>query len=131
RQLFDVNQTEPAEGDLLVVLLSSHSAQFGLVADSFRGEQDLVVRPLDSRLGKVPNISAAALLDDGSPVLIVDVEDLTRSIEEVLRGGRLRRLSRPEGDGKQRARKRVLVVDDSITVREVQRQLLSSKGYEV
>jgi two-component system sensor histidine kinase and response regulator WspE len=130
RQVFDVAEREPAEGDLLLVLFSSYSGQYGLVVDGFRGEQDLVVRPLDPRLGKVPNVAAAALLDDGSPVLIADVEDLTRSIEEILRGGTLRRAGRAGADGR-RGRKRVLVVDDSITVREVQRQLLSNHGYEV
>jgi two-component system sensor histidine kinase and response regulator WspE len=130
RQVFDVAEREPAEGDLLLVLFSGYSGQYGLVVDGFRGEQDLVVRPLDPRLGKVPNIAAAALLDDGSPVLIADVEDLTRSIEEILRGGTLRRAGRAGADGR-RGRKRVLVVDDSITVREVQRQLLSNSGYEV
>jgi two-component system sensor histidine kinase and response regulator WspE len=130
RQVFDVAECEPAEGDLLLVLFSGYSGQYGLVVDGFRGEQDLVVRALDPRLGKVPNISAAALLDDGSPVLIADVEDLTRSIEEILRGGTLRRAGRAGADGR-RACKRVLVVDDSITVREVQRQLLSNSGYEV
>jgi two-component system, chemotaxis family, sensor histidine kinase and response regulator WspE len=130
RQMFDVAEREPAEGELLLVLFSSHSGQYGLVVDGFRGEQDLVVRPLDARLGKVPNISAAALLDDGSPVLIADVEDLTRSIEDILRGGTLRRAGRA-GEGARRGRKRILVVDDSITVREVQRQLLNNRGYEV
>jgi two-component system, chemotaxis family, sensor histidine kinase and response regulator WspE len=130
RQVFDVAEREPAEGELLLVLFSSHSGQYGLVVDDFRGEQDLVVRPLDARLGKVPNISAAAVLDDGSPVLITDVEDLTRSIEDILRGGTLRRAGRA-GEGSRRGRKRILVVDDSITVREVQRQLLSNRGYEV
>jgi len=96
---------------------------------SFRGEQDLVVRPLDARLGKVPNLSAAAILDDGSPVLIVDVEDLLRSMDQFIQTGSLVRCeTRPTGSAR---KKRVLVVDDSITVREVERQLLLHKGYEV
>jgi two-component system sensor histidine kinase and response regulator WspE len=131
RQIFDVGEKETPPEDLFVVLFSSNTGQYGLIVDDFRGEQDLVVRPLDSRLGKVPNISAAALLDDGSPVLIADVEDLTRSIEEVLKTGRLRRATRDEKANGHKARKRVLVVDDSITVREVQRQLLGNKGFEV
>ena len=45
---------------------------------------------------KFPPISAAALMDDGSPVLIVDVDDLTRSVETLLHGGRLRGLGRSE-----------------------------------
>ncbi len=131
RQIFDVGDRETPQADLFVVLFSSQVGQYGLIVDDFRGEQDLVVRPLDARLGKVPNISAAALLDDGAPVLIADVEDLTRSIEEVLKTGRLRRASRTELVAERKTRKRVLVVDDSITVREVQRQLLGNKGFEV
>src|SRR5262249_39989033 len=90
---------------------------------------DLVVRPLDPRLGKVPNVSAAAILDDGSPVLIADVEDLIRSMDHFIQAGSLRRCD-VKGE-REVARKRVLVVDDSITVREVERQLLRGHGYDV
>ncbi len=117
--------------ELFVVLFSNHADQYGLVVDGFLGEQDLVVRPLDPRLGKVPNISAAAVLDDGSPALIIDVDDVRRAIERLLETGKLERTD--EGNRRQGAgrKKRVLVVDDSITVREVERQLLTSRGYEV
>jgi two-component system, chemotaxis family, sensor histidine kinase and response regulator WspE len=120
----------PSPGDeFAVLLLSDTTGTYGLVVDSFRGEQDLVVRPLDPRLGKVPNLSAAAILDDGEPVLIVDVEDLIRSTDQYIQIGALSRCdTRPTGPAR---RKRVLVVDDSITVREVERQLLLHKGYDV
>jgi two-component system sensor histidine kinase and response regulator WspE len=101
------------------------------VVDRFLGEQDLVVRPLDRRLGKVPGIHAAAILDDGSPVLIVDLEDFRCSIEKLLRGTRPRRINARGPQPARRERKRVLVVDDSITVREVERQLLANHGYFV
>jgi two-component system sensor histidine kinase and response regulator WspE len=116
---------------LFVVLFSNHSHQYGLVVDDFCGEHDLVVRPLDPRLGKVPNINAAAILDDGSPVLIVDLDDLRRSIEKLLRVGRLQRTGEQAVRTGETRAKRVLVVDDSITVREVQRQLLANAGYDV
>jgi two-component system sensor histidine kinase and response regulator WspE len=69
-------------------------------------------------------------MEDGSPVLIIDVDDLVRSIDNLLKGGRLHKLkdARADSSGK---KKKVLVVDDSITVREVERNLLSSKGYDV
>ena len=99
------------------------------VVDSFRGEQDLVVRPLDPRLGKVPNMSAAAILDDGSPVLIVDVEDMLRAMDQFIQSGSLQRCeARPTRVAR---KKRVLIADDSITVREVERQLLRNRGYDV
>ena len=90
-QLLDLPATPPAGDDLAVVLLSDSIGAYGLVVESFRGEQDLVVRPLDPRLGKVPNLSAAAILDDGSPVLIVDVEDLIRSMDQFIQTGSLAR----------------------------------------
>jgi two-component system sensor histidine kinase and response regulator WspE len=128
-QLLDLPASPSPGEDLAVVLLSDSTGTYGLVVDSFRGEQDLVVRPLDSRLGKVPNLSAAAILDDGSPVLIVDAEDLIRSMDQYIQTGSLSRCdTRPAGPTR---KKRVLVVDDSITVREVERQLLLHKGYDV
>jgi len=130
RQVLELAGDLRAEADLCVVLFGEGEQEFGLVADRFLGEQDLVVRPLDARLGKVPNISSAAILEDGAPVLIVDVEDLGRSIHKLLQTGPLQRADRPTGQ-EVRSRRRLLVVDDSITVREVQRQLLAGRGYEV
>jgi two-component system, chemotaxis family, sensor histidine kinase and response regulator WspE len=128
-QLFDVPPTQTATDDLTVMLLSDVTGTYGLVVDRIRGEQDLVVRPLDSRLGKLSNISAAAIMDDGSPVFIADVEDLIRSMDQYIQSGTLRRYE-PEAYCHE-SRKRILVVDDSITVREVQRQILRGHGYDV
>ncbi len=130
QQVLHLDGAESDDEELSIVLFGNDSRQYGLIVDAFRSEQDLVVRPLDARLGKVPNISSAAILEDGSPVLIVDIEDLTRSIEKLINGERLRRVGHKTKPNEQR-RKRVLVVDDSITVREVERQLLTSHGYEV
>lgn len=131
RQVFQLEGPEAAGPELAALLFGEGTAEYGLVVDGLLGEQDLVVRPLDRRLGKVPGLQAAAILDDGSPVLIVDVEDLCRAVEKLLQGGRLQRTDRPLAPAAQKQAKRILVVDDSITVREVQRQLLANRGYEV
>lgn len=128
-QLLDLPATTTDGDDLDVVLLSDNTGHFGLIVDGIRGEQDLVVRPLDLRLGKVPNLSAAAILDDGSPVLIADVEDIIRSMDQYIQSGTLQRCDRQTAAGQ--AKKRILVVDDSITVREVQRQILRTHGFDV
>ncbi|MFM7148796.1 MAG: response regulator, partial [Gemmataceae bacterium] len=129
-QLLDLVATEQPEDEVPVVLMSDGSGLYGLIVDAFRGEQDLVVRPLDRRLGKVPNVSAAAILDDGAPVLIADIEDLIRSMDHFIQSGTLRRYDAIHKNIASK-KKRILVVDDSITVREVERQLLRSAGYEV
>lgn len=113
-----------------MVILGDRSGRYGLIVDHFLGERELVVQPLDPRLGKVKDISAAALMEDGSPVLIVDVEDLVRSVEKLIFSGTIRGLGRGDTAQKERRRKRVLAVDDSLTVRELERKLLTSRGYE-
>lgn len=112
-----------------VVVISDRMNRYGLMVDEFLGEQDLVVRPLDPRLGKVPDVSAASLMPDGTPVLILDAEDIVRSIDNILSGGRFGKVSsEKEGSG---PAPKVLVVDDSLTVREVERKLLANNGYDV
>lgn len=130
-----LNLAQPAAATsarpLAVVVIGGHDRQFGLIVDAFLGERDLEVRPLDPRLGKVPDISSASLLENGTPVLILDVEDLVRSTNALLAGRRLTQVESGPVAEKLRRRQRILVVDDSITVRELERQLLQSLGYAV
>jgi len=115
-----------------VIILNERTNRYGLVVDRFIGEKELVVQELDAKLGKIPNISAAALNEDGSPVLIVDVEDTINSIDNILSGARLKKLSLKQDDSLATVQpKRILVVDDSITVREVESRLLMTQGYHV
>lgn len=127
-------QRPPGQGNdetLKVVVIRERDAVYGIAVERFIGERTLVVLPLDDRLGKVQDISAGALLDDGSVVLIVDVEDMLRSVDKLLNTGRLERIARRSQQAAEAPRKRVLVVDDSLTVRELQRKLLLNRGYEV
>ncbi len=114
-----------------VVVVSDRLKQYGVVVDRLLEEVDMVVRPLDPRLGKVPNIAASAISEDGSPILIFDVDDLVRSIDNMLTGGRLTKIARSAEQVSEAVVRRILVVDDSITVREVERRLLENKGYQV
>ena len=131
-ELDDEDRRTATADSLPVVVASDRSHRFGVVVDRFLGERDLRVSPLDARLGKVPNINSSSVLEDGWPVLIVNVEDLVRSVDNLLSGRRLGKLA-AEVAAEHRARtvKRILVVDDSITVRELERQLLESRGYTV
>jgi len=129
-QILEAAAALPAD-PMPVVVISDRGQQFGMIVDTFLGERDLEVRPLDLRLGKVPDVNSASLLENGDPVLIVDVEDLVRSIDNVLMGRRLSRVEFERMAEQARQRKRILVVDDSITVRELERQLLHARGFVV
>lgn len=114
-----------------VVVVSDEQYSYGLIVDSFIGEKELVVHELDPLLGKVTNISAGAFMGDGSPILILDVEDLIRSVDLLLKGVHSRGKSKLQQVFTKGLTKRILVVDDSLTVREVEARLLESQGYTV
>ncbi len=126
-----IEETSPPEEPFPIVVISDRLNRYGVVVSALVGERELVVRPLDARLGKIPDIGAAAILEDGSTVLILDVDDLVRSIDHLLAAGTTGRMTRLESAHKSAVGRRILVVDDSITVREVERRLLENHGYKV
>ncbi|MBR8215914.1 hybrid sensor histidine kinase/response regulator [Burkholderia vietnamiensis] len=130
-QLLDAGAPDAARATTAVVVVGGEPELYGVAVDRFLGERMLVVQPLDSRLHKIQNIAAGALLENGDPVLIVDVEDLIRSVDKLVRGGQLATLSRDPQRALGERRRRVLVVDDSLTVRELERKLLEKRGYDV
>ncbi len=95
-------------------------------------ECDLVVRPLSERFGKIYCVQASALSESGEPVLILDVDDLISSIGKLLSGGAGTENPRATTlNTASERKKKVLVVDDSLTVRETERQILEAGGYSV
>jgi two-component system sensor histidine kinase and response regulator WspE len=120
------------EDDLLPVLVvGARERTYGVVVDRFLGEGELVVQTLDARLGKIKDIAAGAIMQDGAPILIVDHEDMLRSIEKLVTSGNLSGVGGAANVAGAASAKRVLVVDDSLTVRELERKLLVGAGYQV
>jgi two-component system sensor histidine kinase and response regulator WspE len=129
-QVLELGEANTGATDLPVVVIGRGKQSYALVVDAIRGEQSLAVQAIDPIFGKMRDISAAALLDDGEPVLILDVPDLLLSIDKLLHEGGLHQLAQA-GHAQQRRAKRILVVDDSLTVREMERKLLLARGFDV
>ncbi|MEM5433156.1 hybrid sensor histidine kinase/response regulator [Cupriavidus oxalaticus] len=117
--------------DVQVIIVGEGERTYGIAVDRMLGERLLVVQPLPAALGKVKDIAAGSLTDDGTPVLIFDVEDLLRSVEKLVSEGRIEVVRHAAEASVQARARRVLVVDDSLTVRELQRKLLAGRGYDV
>ncbi|QJD29338.1 hybrid sensor histidine kinase/response regulator [Methylococcus geothermalis] len=130
RELLEMGAPETMGDRIHAVILMNQGESYAIEVDAFLGESELVVRPLDARFGKVPHVSAVSVGEDGMPVLILDVDDLFRSIASMLSGGLAVGRRNRAVPARQRVR-RILVVDDSITVRELERRLLEHHGYEV
>jgi two-component system sensor histidine kinase and response regulator WspE len=96
---------------------------YGFAVDRFVDQAELSVRRLDPRLGKIPGVSAASVDENGNPLLILDVDDLIQTAQ-----GRPAATASLDGD---LLTPHILVVDDSHTVREMERRLLVRSGYTV
>jgi two-component system sensor histidine kinase and response regulator WspE len=121
---------------LAVAVIGAGRERYGLVVDAILGERSLTVQPLEPTFGKLRDVAAAALLDDGTAALILDVPDLLQSIARLLDAGEaLQPGAAADGGGADaagaRTVRRILVADDSLTVRETQRKILAAHGYRV
>lgn len=119
----------PADDLLYIVVLSGRGRFWGFAVDGIPEESELVVRALNTSLGKIACVSAAALTSEGLPILILDIDDILIYASRYLSGAKAE-LSEasPHRDF---SKKRVLVVDDSATVREVEKKILEKAGFYV
>ncbi|AMM12765.1 chemotaxis protein CheA [Burkholderia sp. PAMC 28687] len=77
-QVFEVSdaRTEPTQG--IITIIQSEGRRFAMLIDELVGQQQVVVKNLETNYRKVHGISAATILGDGSVALIVDVAALNR-----------------------------------------------------
>jgi two-component system chemotaxis sensor kinase CheA len=115
-------------GKIPVVVLAAGNRPAAFLVDSLQSEREVVVRALGPRLRNLKYVSGGTLLPDGRVALILNAADLIR-----------RALNLPAAAGlpdaaaiaPRSARKRLLVADDSVTVRTLQKNILESAGYDV
>ncbi len=111
-----------------VVVLGSTDERVAFLVDDLLGEHEIVVKGLGAPLRRVRNISGASIAGDGAIVLILNVFDLIKSSQKV-RG--LWLADKRRAVEERRGAARVLVVDDSVTTRLLEKGILESNGYEV
>jgi chemotaxis protein histidine kinase CheA/CheY-like chemotaxis protein len=106
--------------------------QVAWAVDALDGERELVVKELGAFVGRPPVISGATIDGDGTVVCLVDLREL--GDESAERGSASYSAlfgSVDDTDVPAQRRPRVLVVEDSVGVRELERAILESAGYDV
>ena len=127
-----VNQvTGTSTNDEVAVVVIEHGPQsIAFAVDAFRGVRLMVVKNLGNHLKRVRNIAGTSIMGNGEVAFILHVPDLMASSKDGKRG--FSRLSNPEGlPALVSAKKKILVVEDSMMTREMERSILESAGYEV
>ncbi|MCK5706329.1 MAG: hybrid sensor histidine kinase/response regulator [Candidatus Aureabacteria bacterium] len=124
-----VIQQNKKNKDLIpVVIVSLMDKLVGFMVDEIIGEQEIFIKSLGDHIGKLPNISGATVLGNGKVIAILDVVDLVNSAK--VSHPSFRRV-KEKTEKKSHDKKRILIAEDSLTTRELERSILESEGYFV
>lgn len=131
--VLDLPRTASFMGDieLPVVILKGAEHHIAFIVDQLAGEQEIVAKGLGDQLSRIAGLAGATILGTGEVVLILNAKDL---IAMAMRGGYTTAMQSPVAtDSKNPARpmRRILVVDDSITTRTLEKNILEAAGYMV
>lgn len=115
------------------VLLIKGETPYALQVDSLLGSREIVVKTLGTQFSGVMGVSGGTILGDGSVVIILDLPAMIRN-QSNLEYQHAKALDEIEAEKRHELEvrtKRILVVDDSVTVRKVTTRLLERNGFEV
>ena len=116
---------------LPVLLIKGNGGQsIALLVDQLVGSRaQIVVKPIGQQFANVGVIAGATILGDGQVCLILDGQNIARQVQATQR---IKQLSDQQDLSRRgNARRLVMIVDDSVTVRKVTSRLLERQGYDI
>jgi two-component system, chemotaxis family, sensor kinase CheA len=113
----------PRAGALLVAIVTVGDDRVALIVDELLGEQEILVKSLGRRIRLARTVAGATLLPSGRIAMVLNVPRLLRAPAAAAP-----RLAAPDEPA---VRRRLLVVDDSLTTRTLEKSVLEAAGYEV
>lgn len=89
-EFFELRTPEQRDPEkVMIVVVAVGNRQIGLIVDDFVGDQEIVIKPLSELVGRIPGISGATILGNGSIALIVDVQSLVLHASSASRATRV------------------------------------------
>jgi two-component system chemotaxis sensor kinase CheA len=110
-----------------IVVLADTSRRHAFQVDHLVGQRDVVLKGLSRLLPHLPAVAGASVEPDGSVLVVLDPPGLIQRARQMGRGAALPATARPIDAPRQR----IMVVDDALTVRELQRSILERAGFTV
>ncbi len=112
-----------------IVVIKKGWHTLALLVDEIMGEFEIVIKPLQSPLTNMNCIAGGTLSSSGSVIIVLNTSDI---IKTALDAGRSARVALDENSTVRiESKPHVLVVDDSITTRALEQNILENKGYKV
>lgn len=128
-RLLGHKNTPVSTGQAPVILLRRGGERLALHVDAIAGSREIITQPLGPQFKGLTGISGATLLDDSAVVVVIEPLALVQkhgAAQALSGGGEL-----VIADNGKPGALRILVVDDSITMRKITSRLLSRHGYQV
>lgn len=122
------DRTSITDGKISAVILKQRDQTIACTIDRTFGTAEIVVKSLGGQLKKIRHTFGATVMGDGNPALILDVPDIFASAEGVADVGLRKALQKSQTFV---SRGNILVVDDSITTRTMEKSILVANRYEV
>lgn len=126
--VLELDIREPLKHDQLpVIVVSKGWDSVAFLVEEVIGEREIVVKPFRPPLMSVRNVTGGTLTGSGEVIMVLNPADL---VDTALHSGRVRLQTLAEQETSQPA-PRILVVDDSITTRTLEKSILEHAGYDV
>lgn len=117
-------RTEPGQVPFyLVAVVRVGETLLGVIVDAILEEQEVLVKSFGKPLNRVRNVSGVTILRSGEAVPILNVADLIKSARRLGSAAHVATKMEP------RTRKRILVVDDTLTSRMLMKNIVEAAGY--
>jgi two-component system chemotaxis sensor kinase CheA len=127
--LLDIPGSGVQHDIITVVAVETGERIVAFEVDTLYSEMELVLKPLGPELTNVAYVAGAALMGSGEVIIVLDGSDLVRAGSGT--GLPLRKQNNARAVKTAPRRMRVLVVDDSITTRTLEKNILEAVGFEV
>ncbi|OGT95873.1 MAG: hypothetical protein A2X80_08085 [Geobacteraceae bacterium GWB2_52_12] len=119
------SEAAPEGGETLIVIIRDGEEKLGLIVDDIIGREEMVVKPLPAHLQNLRMVSGATIGERNSIINVLHVPEIFRQSREITEPTRKVHQVREEKSAT------VLVVDDSVNTREIEKSILEAYGYSV
>ena len=126
RDVFNLPDDREVQTSYPVVVVAQGEKKVGIIVDEVIEKQQVVIKSLGEFLGDIKYISGATIFGDGSVALIIDVGSVVGSVSYISR-----KADKKDSRLQNADEKKILLVDDSISGRIAQREMLERMGFDV
>ena len=119
--------TKDPEEQFNVVVALYFGKRVGFIVDDVITEESIFLKSLGEHLGKIKNVTGATILGTGEIIVVLDVADLIANSSS-LHSAATRKPLILEKQGQERT---ILVIDDTFSTRELEKDIIAANGYKV